>query len=174
MFGDVRHQALQELPPGERVEAGHGLVEDEQLRSLRDGEGQRKLGALPAGQLPGLLGRVEAEFGDPVIGNLLIPAGVGVGTETQMVGDGQARVGGRVLGDEAHLGQLCGTGRRLAAEHLDAARRGSQQAHRDVQQGRLAGTVRADQAHDPAGRDGEGAVGQRLASPVPLGQALGL
>jgi hypothetical protein len=46
---------------------------------------------------------------------------VGVGTETQVVGDGQAGVGWRVLGDETHLGQLCGAGRRLAAEHLDAA-----------------------------------------------------
>jgi hypothetical protein len=72
------------------VEAGHGFVEDEQVRSFRDGQGQRELGALSAGKLPGLLGPVEAESGDPVIGQLPIPTGIGVDTEPQVVGDGQA------------------------------------------------------------------------------------
>ena len=62
VVGDERHQALQELAPGERVEAGHRLVEDQQLGPFRDGQGQRELGALPAGELPGLLRRVQAEL----------------------------------------------------------------------------------------------------------------
>jgi hypothetical protein len=124
VFGDEFHQALQELPPGQGVEAGHGFIQDEQIRSFRDGQGQRELGALPAGQFPGLLGRVEAESGDPVVGQLPIPAGVGVGSEPQVVGDRQARIGGGVLGDEAHLGQLCGIRGRVAAEDRDAARPG--------------------------------------------------
>ena len=45
------HQALQELAPGQRVEAGHRLVEEQQLGLLGEGEGQRQLGALAAGQL---------------------------------------------------------------------------------------------------------------------------
>jgi hypothetical protein len=48
VLGDEDHQALQELPPRQGVEAGHGFVEDEQVRSLRDGQGQRQLGALAA------------------------------------------------------------------------------------------------------------------------------
>jgi hypothetical protein len=76
VIGDERHQALQELSPREGVEAGYGFVEDEQLGSFRDGQRQRELGALSAGEPPGLLIWVEAELGDPVIGQLLIPAGV--------------------------------------------------------------------------------------------------
>jgi len=87
VFGDIRHQALQELPPGEGVEAGDRFVEDEQVGSFRNGQGQRELRALSAGELPGLLGRVEAELGDPVVGKLLIPTGVGVGAETQVIGE---------------------------------------------------------------------------------------
>jgi hypothetical protein len=42
LLGDRLHQALQELPPGERVQAGDRLVEDEQFGPLghRQGEGE--------------------------------------------------------------------------------------------------------------------------------------
>ena len=68
VLGDRLHQALQELAPGQRVEAGDRLVEEQQLRPLGQAEGQRELGPLAAGQLAGLLGRVEAEPLDPVRG----------------------------------------------------------------------------------------------------------
>jgi hypothetical protein len=52
---DHLHQALKKLAPGERIEAGNGLVEDEQLRALRHCEREREQGALAAGELTGLL-----------------------------------------------------------------------------------------------------------------------
>ena len=66
VLGDGLHQVLQELAAGERVEAGDRLVEDQQLGALGDAQGERQLGALAAGQLPGPLRGVEAEPLDPV------------------------------------------------------------------------------------------------------------
>jgi hypothetical protein len=58
VLGGGLDQVLQEVPAGERVEAGDGFIEDQQLGPLGDGQGQSELGALPPGQLPGLLGRL--------------------------------------------------------------------------------------------------------------------
>ena len=65
LLGDDLHEALQELAPGERVKAGHRLVEEEELGPFRDRHGQGELGPLAAGQRPGPLARVEAEPRDP-------------------------------------------------------------------------------------------------------------
>jgi hypothetical protein len=54
----------QEGAAGERVEAGDWLVEDEQLGPLGDRDGEGKLSALPAGEVAGLLVRVEFELFD--------------------------------------------------------------------------------------------------------------
>ena len=67
VLGDDLHQGLQELAAGQRVEAGDRLVEDQQLGSLRHGEGQGELGPLAAGELAGPLARVEAELVDPLL-----------------------------------------------------------------------------------------------------------
>ena len=61
LLGHGLHQVLEELSPRERVEAGHGLVEEQQLGSLGQPEGQRELGALAAGEAARPLGRVEPE-----------------------------------------------------------------------------------------------------------------
>lgn len=47
---DDLHQALEELPPRERVQARRRLVEDHHLRALGDRQGEGKLGPLAAGQ----------------------------------------------------------------------------------------------------------------------------
>ena len=65
VLGDGLHQVLEELAPGERVEAGDRLVEDQQLGALGEPEGERELGALAAGELARLLREVEAEPLDP-------------------------------------------------------------------------------------------------------------
>ncbi len=147
------HQRFQELPPGHRVQAGHRLVEQEQLRPFRDGQGERELGALAAREPAGLLPGVQAELGDPLLRHRLVPAGVGAGAEPEVIGDRQARVGRRVLRDEPDLGQLGRTGRRHAAEDFDGACRRGQHAGRQPQQRRLAGAVRADECRRP-GRPG--------------------
>jgi len=69
MLGHRRHQQLQELSPGQRVETGHRLVQDEQLGSFRDGQGQGQLGALATGQLSGALVGIEAELADAAPGS---------------------------------------------------------------------------------------------------------
>ncbi len=67
VLGDDLHEALQELAPGERVEAGHRLVEEEELGPFRDRQGEGELGSLAAGERPGPLARVEAELLDPAL-----------------------------------------------------------------------------------------------------------
>ena len=173
VLGDRLHQHLQELASGQRVEAGDRLVEDQQLGSLREPEGQRELGALAAGELAGLLARVEAEAVDPATGGGVVPARVEVGAEAQVVGDREPGVRRGVLGDEADLGQLGRVGGRAAAAHLDRPGGRRQEPDRQAEQRGLAGAVRADQAGDPAGRDLEGAVPQRPAAAVPLAEAAG-
>ncbi len=87
VLGHRRHQQLQELSPGQRVETGHRLVQDEQLGSFRDGQGQGQLGALATGQLPGALVGIEAELADAAPGCLIVPVRVEPPAQPQMVGD---------------------------------------------------------------------------------------
>ena len=62
LLGDGLHQALQELAPRQRVEAGHRLVEEQQLGPLGQRQGERELGPLAAGQRAGPLAPVQAEL----------------------------------------------------------------------------------------------------------------
>src|ERR1039457_6077537 len=94
-----------------------------------------------------------------------------MGAELEVIGDGEPGVGGRVLRDEADLGQLRRAARRLAAEDLDRARCRCQHADSQVQQGRLSGPVRTDQPDDVPGGDAQRAVGQSLELPVPLAES---
>jgi hypothetical protein len=52
---DALHQRGQEVPSRQRVEAGQRLVEEEQLRPLRQGDREAHLAALPAGERADLL-----------------------------------------------------------------------------------------------------------------------
>ena len=61
LLGDGLHQVLQELPPGQRVQARDRLVEQQQVRPLGGCQGEGELGALAAGQRPGPLPEVKAE-----------------------------------------------------------------------------------------------------------------
>ena len=74
LLGHRLHQVLEELPAGERVEAGDRLVEQQQLGSLGDAQGERELGALAAGEPAGALRRVEAEPLDAIAGQGGVPA----------------------------------------------------------------------------------------------------
>jgi hypothetical protein len=76
VVGHGLHQYLQELAPGQGVEAGHRLVEDQELGPFGHGQGQGELGPLAARELAGPLGRVEPELVDPGLGHLLIPTGL--------------------------------------------------------------------------------------------------
>ncbi len=61
------HQVLEELVPGEWVEAGHRFVEHKQLGPLRDRERECQLSTLTAGELAGSLGVVEPELVDAAL-----------------------------------------------------------------------------------------------------------
>jgi hypothetical protein len=65
VLGDRLHQALEELAPGQRVQAGDRLVEEEKLGPLGECQGEGELGPLPAGQRPGAFFAVQAELPDP-------------------------------------------------------------------------------------------------------------
>jgi hypothetical protein len=53
LLGDRPHQHLQELAAGQRVETGHRLVQQQDVRPFGQCEGERDLGPLPAGELAG-------------------------------------------------------------------------------------------------------------------------
>ena len=65
---------LEELAPRKRIKRGDRLVEEEQLRPLRERERERDLRALPARELPHLLLQREAELGDARARELVVPA----------------------------------------------------------------------------------------------------
>ena len=73
LVGDDLHQGLEELAPGERVQTGHRLVEDQQLRALGDRQGEGELGPLASRQPPGPLSEIETERADPAPGHLVGP-----------------------------------------------------------------------------------------------------
>ena len=115
VLGDGLHQVLQELAPGERVEAGDRLVEDQQLGALGEPRVSASWARWPPESLPALCAGSRPSRSIRAARQGVVPARVEVGAEPQVVGDAQPGVGGRVLGDEADLGQLLRVGRRAAA-----------------------------------------------------------
>ena len=174
VLGDRLHQALQELPPGQRVQAGERLVEDEQLGPLGQCQGEGELGSLAAGQRPGPLPWVQAELPDPAPRQLVVPAGVEPGAEAEVIGDPHPGVDGGVLGDEADPGQLRRPGRGTLAEDSDRAASRRQQPGGQAQQGGLARAVGADEPGDVAFGDRQRAVAQRPGPPVLPAQPAGI
>ena len=87
LLGDGLHQHLEELAPGQRVQARHRLVEDQQLGPLGQPEGQGELGALAAGEPTRLLVRVEPQSLDAPASCRVVPPRVEVGAEAQVLGD---------------------------------------------------------------------------------------
>ena len=85
VLGHRLHQHLQELPAGQRVEAGDRLVEDQQLRPLGQAEGEGELGALAAGQPAGPLAGSRPSRSIRDRATRVVPARVEVGAEPQVV-----------------------------------------------------------------------------------------
>jgi len=165
-----RHDRGHEVVPGQRVEHGQRLVEHEQPRPPGQGQRQRELRLLPAGQLARLLLQRDAELGQPALGVALIPAPVHVAGQVQHVRGGQVLVQRRVLRDERGAVQRGRRSRQLAAQHGGPAHGRRGQADRHVQQRGLACPVRTDQRdHVPLG-DRQRALAHRPRAPVPLAQ----
>ena len=134
-LGHRFHQVLQELAAGQRVQAGHRLVQDQQPGPLGQGQGQGELGPLSPGQLARPLAGIQVEPLDAVLGVGGVPAGVEVSAEAQMIGHAQAGVDRGVLSHETDLGQLIRPAVGLAVQHGDRAGVRGQQAHGQVEQG---------------------------------------
>ena len=140
----------QELASGQRVEVRQGLVQQQQLRPFGEHQGQRDLGPLPAGQ------RVDARPRRDLRGRgcAFGPAGTSKrgfmhrpssSTSVPAVAATAARPARRTRSSAN-----CRPGA-LPATCTVPVRR-TQQSRGDVEQGRLAGSVRPDQSDHPPGR----------------------
>ena len=148
----VGHHGLHEVVPGQRIERGQRLIQDQQVGSPGQGHGERELRLLAAGQLADLLLQRDAELGQPGLRPPLVPAPVQVAGDVQHVGDRQVLVQRRVLGHEGDPVQGVRRPGGRAAQHGHHSGRRQGQADGHVQQGGLARAVRADQGDTcPAG-----------------------
>jgi len=151
-LGRLGVHCLPELAASAGVHARRRLVEDEQLRIGQQREGEPQPLLLTARALPHLACHETVQPR---------PAHDVVDTRVRVVQGGDsphrlshAEVAQQATGlqDGRHLPGNHGAARR-GAQHLDRARRGWHQAQRDVERGCLAGTVRAEERDDLAGRD---------------------
>ena len=173
VLGHRGHEGRHELVTGQRVEPRHRFVEHHQVGPFGERSDQRDLGVLAARQLADLAAEGNIELGHAPSRPDVVPASVEVAGETQRVVDREAGVERRVLRHEPDALQGGRRPGRQAVEHGDAARCGGDQADREVQQGRLAGAVRADQRDDVAGGHSQATVAQRPRAPVAFADACG-
>ena len=170
-LGNDLHHRVQELPPSKRIERGDGLVEEQELRSLRERQRERDLGLLSDGELPDLLIQRKAQPLDPLQRDALVPARVELAAELERLADREATVERVLLGDEPDTREQPP---RVLSGHLpeDAHATGARLAKADgeLEQGRLARAVRADERRHRTGRDLERAVAERPLRAVPLAE----
>ena len=180
---DNRHAALRdrlerrlhELPPRERVERGDRLVEQQQLRPLRERQRQRDLRALPAGKIPHLLLQRQVELGDARASGLVVPAGVKAAADVEHLLDREAAVERVLLGEEADARESFGGVRvRIEPEYAHQTGARTRQAYRESQERCLARAVRPDERRHGAARDLERAVAERPLRAVALAEPLRL
>ena len=100
VLGHRGHHRRHEIVPGHRVQHGQRLVQHQQVRAPGQGNSQRELGLLAAGQLADFLLQRDAEVGEARAGVLLVPALVQVPGQVQHVRGRQVPVQRRVLRHE--------------------------------------------------------------------------
>src|ERR687887_250887 len=142
-------QALDQLPgapAGRRVEAGGRLVQEDQVGVADDAEGEVQAALLAAGERlyprPALVAETDQ------VDHLADVAGAGVVAAEQADGllDGQLAVeAGRLQHDADALAEVPLAALRVVAEHLDLAAAALAVALQDLDGGRLAGAVRAEE-----------------------------
>ena len=139
--------------------AGRGLVEDEQVRLVRQGGGE--------GEAPAQAERQVADEGRRGGGEVRLelrrPRTERLRRERQVLGDGEVLPEAEALGDVPEPRARLARGR--AAEQLDAAGGGPQEAEQQPDERRLAGAVRAQQTDDLAGTHLEIHAGDRGEGP---------
>ncbi len=143
------------------VEAGGGLVQEEDLGVVDEGGGQVEAALHPSriGVDLAVDGRADVDQGED-LGHpgqpLVAPESVEPGLEVEELPARLAVVEGRVLEGHADLeADELGLSGHVVAGHEAAAARRPQQGAEHPDQGRLAGPVRAQESVDLAGGDGE-------------------
>jgi len=165
--GHRGHQPTHDLVPCQRVQVGERLVQHQQLRPLGEGEGQRDLRLLAAGEPADLAVQRDPELREPGTGQLVVPPGVHAGAEAQHVGHREPVVQRLVLRQERDAGQRL-TQAGGAAQHRNVPLVRRQQTDEHVQQRRLTRPVRPDERDHPARRHRQRAVLESPVAPVPL------
>jgi len=161
-MGDpVGDELVVEHAPGDRVHAEVDLVEDRQVAPGGESEDRTERGALPGGQLLGLLPERDLEPVEECVGVVRVPARPQHGRELEGDADPLVLHDSPLVPHEAdaarHLGVL--PGRRAVEQDgtgLDGAQRRDEGG-----ESRLAGTVAPHEAGDGAGADGHGDVVER-------------
>jgi hypothetical protein len=151
LLGDPAHERLQELAPGERVQARHRLVQQQQVRPLGEGERERDLRSLAAGQPADAAVQRDAQVAQPVAGQHGVPSPVQPAAHRDVLGRGEVRVERGVLRHEPHPVEQARLAGRLLAEHAHRTGVRPGEADREIEQRALSGAVRPDQGGDPPG-----------------------
>ena len=158
------------------IERRDGLVEEDDRRPADEGLGDAE--ALAHAARVGR-GAPVGRFGDADAPEQLGDLALAIGSDAAEAGDvaerlapGHPAVEPRILGEVAELAaMLAGRGDRDAVDGGASGRRPGEPGE-DLEGGRLAGAVRAEEAEDGAGRDVERQVGQCLDALVVLGQPI--
>src|SRR3954452_16262528 len=169
--GLQRADRLPGVAPRARVEAGRGLVEEDQLGVADQGEGEVQAAQLPAREPPRRLVGLLLQAGQGQ--DLVDVAGRGVerGEVLQGLAHADVAVDPRALQDDPHppaqLGRLSG---RVDAEHAHLARGPVAIALEDLHRGGLAGAVGTEEPEDLPPGHGEVDRPDGLHLAVALGQ----
>ena len=139
-----------------RVEAGGGLVEDQQARAAQQRGGDAQALAHPVGVAAHAVLRPRGQLDDleHLVDPLPRAATVERGEQFEVLASRQVGVEARRLHEPRDaLQRARAVAHRVAPEQLDGALRRHDQAERHAQRGRLAGAVGAEEPVDVAGVD---------------------
>ncbi len=173
----AQHQ-LEEVAAASRIEADGRFVHEEDARLVQERARELDPAAVAAAQLRGLVVRA---LGEPEPRQLARDARLGdrardavqAGMEQEIAGHRQFEIERRLLKDDAEQAQ----GRHRIAAHvvahdLDAAGIGDEQPGKELEEGGLAGAVRAEQGDELAGRRPEADAVDRANRAVGLDDAV--
>ena len=138
----------------QRIEAGSGLVEQQQVHVRGERGDQRHLLPIALGVGAGLLGRVQIEAIAQIIPSRPVPPAAQPGEDVDRLAAGEVRPELDVTG---YVGeppvQRDGVVPGIAAQQTDGPAVGAQQSQQHAHRRRLSGTVRAQEAVHLARRD---------------------
>jgi len=149
LVGEDGHELGKNFAASDGIEAGGGLIEDEQARLTGEREQKSSLDALAMGEAFDFLLGLEVEAADQGVGVGLVPLRIDGGNEIHVPGEGGCAVETHVLRDVADVelgrGLLGGHG---VAKDLNGTAVLTDQTHEDANSGGLPRSVGADEAED--------------------------